>query len=123
MSKSYVIPFLPPSVNACYRSFRGRVCKSKSYHDYIDRLNEYLQDRDKEMIKGHVKINVCFYKKGARNYDLDNRLKSLIDSIKDILIEDDNMVIEIHCKKYSNCIADKTMLTITPMTDIVDNDD
>ena len=102
MSKSYVIPFLPPSVNSCYRSFRGRVCKSKSYTDYIN--------------KGPVKVEIAFYKKGARSYDLDNRfLKSLIDSIKDKLIEDDDMVVEIICKKFNMCVADKTMLIITPI--------
>jgi Holliday junction resolvase RusA-like endonuclease len=69
------------------------------------------------MIKGSVKIEIAFYKKGGRNYDLDNRLKSLIDSIKDILIEDDNMVVEINCKKFNNCLEDKTLLTITPAID------
>ena len=98
MSKTYVIPFLPPSVNSCYRSFRGRVCKSKSYTDYINRFDEYLKHREITIITGMVKIEILFYKKGARSYDLDNRLKSLIDSIKDILIEDDNMVVEINCK-------------------------
>ena len=114
MSTTYVIPFLPPSVNSCYRSFRGRVCKSKSYTDYINRFDEYLKGKDIKLIKGRVKIEITFYKKGARSYDLDNRLKSLIDSIKDILIEDDNMVVEINCKKFSNCLEDKTMLSITP---------
>jgi Holliday junction resolvase RusA-like endonuclease len=114
MSTTYVIPFLPPSVNSCYRSFRGRVCKSKSYTDYINRFDEYLKGKDIQLIKGRVKIEITFYKKGARSYDLDNRLKSLIDSIKDILIEDDNMVVEINCKKFSNCLEDKTMLSITP---------
>ena len=110
MSKSYVIPFLPPSVNSCYRSFRGRVCKSKSYTDYIQRFEEYLKGRDTEMIKGPVKVEIAFYKKGARSYDLDNRLKSLIDSIKDKLIEDDDMVVEMICKKINMFVADKTML-------------
>jgi Holliday junction resolvase RusA-like endonuclease len=117
MSTTYVIPFLPPSVNSCYRSFRGRVCKSKSYTDYINRFDEYLKGKDIQLIKGRVKIEITFYKKGARSYDLDNRLKSLIDSIKDILIEDDNMVVEINCKKFNNCLEDKTLLTITPAID------
>ena len=115
MSKSYVIPFLPPSVNSCYRSFRGRVCKSKSYTDYIQRFEEYLKGRDTEIIKGPVKVEIAFYKKGARSYDLDNRLKSLIDSIKDKLIEDDDMIVEILCKKINMCVADKTLLIITPI--------
>jgi Holliday junction resolvase RusA-like endonuclease len=119
MSQTYVIPFLPPSVNSCYRSFRGRVCKSKSYNDYIHRFDEYLKDRDIEIIKGSVKIEIVFYKKGCRNYDLDNRLKSLLDSIKDKLIEDDNMVVEINCKKFNNCLEDKTMLSITPVDDVL----
>lgn len=120
MSKTYVIPFLPPSVNSCYRSFRGRVCKSKSYNDYIHRFDEYLKGKDIRIIKGSVKIEITFYKKGARNYDLDNRLKSLLDSIKDLLIEDDNMVVEINCKKFNGCVEDKTLLIITPTDNIMD---
>lgn len=120
MSASYVIPFLPPSVNSCYRSFRGRVVKSKSYNDYIHRFDEYIKTKNIEIITGSVKVDVVFYKKGARSYDLDNRLKSLIDSIKDILIEDDNMIVEINCKKFNNCIEDKTLLIIARVDNTMD---
>lgn len=118
MSFSYVIPFLPPSVNSCYRSFKGRVCRSKSYNDYLNKFHEFLNARGSiEKINGRVKVEITFYKKGARSYDLDNRLKSLIDSIKDVLIEDDNMIVEINCKKFNNCVSDKTLLVIMPVVD------
>ena len=110
-----VIPFLPPSVNRCYRSYKSRVYKSKVYNDFITQMGEFLDDRDDGQIKGKVMIDVTFYKKDKRNFDLDNRLKSLLDCIEDKLIENDNYVCEIKCRKFNGCIEDKTLLIITSM--------
>ena len=89
MQMQIVIPFLPPSVNRCYRSYKSRVYKSKVYTDFITQMNEFLDSRMDEQIKGKVSIDVTFYKKNKRNFDLDSRLKSLLDSIQHRLIEND----------------------------------
>ena len=117
MQMQIVLPFLPPSVNRCYRSYKSRVYKSKVYNDFITQMGEFLDDRDDGQIKGKVMIDVTFYKKDKRNFDLDNRLKSLLDCIEDKLIENDNYVCEIKCRKFNGCIEDKTLLIITSMED------
>ena len=118
MQMQIVIPFLPPSVNRCYRSYKSRVYKSKVYTDYITQMNEFLDNRMDEQIKGKVTIDVTFYKKNKRNFDLDNRLKSLLDSIQHRLIENDDNVCEIKCRKFNGCVEDKTLLIITSMESI-----
>ena len=113
-----VTPFLPPSVNRCYRSYTSRVYISKVYNDFITQMNELLDNRMDEQMKGKVMIDVAFYKKNKRNFDLDNRLKSLLDSIQRRLIENDDNVCEIKCRKFNGCAEDKTLLIITSMESI-----
>ena len=110
-----VIPFLAPSVNRCYRTFNGKIYKSKEYNDYLKHMAEFLDKRtDILKITGKVKIDVTFYKANNRQFDLDNRLKSLIDSIQDKLIDNDNCVYEICCRKYNGCKENKMLLIISP---------
>jgi Holliday junction resolvase RusA-like endonuclease len=111
-----VFPFLPPSCNRCYRTYRDKVYKSKLYNDYIQTMKEFLANRnDLSQITGHVKLEITFYRKGMRQFDIDNRLKPLIDSIEHVLIEDDNNIQELVVRKHNNCLEDKTMMVITPI--------
>ena len=110
-----VVPFLAPSVNRCYRTSYGKFYKSREYTDYLKQMSEFLDNRT-DIVKtlGKVKIEVTFYKQNNRQYDLDNRLKSLLDSIQNKLIENDNCVYEILCRKHSGCSSDKMLLIISP---------
>jgi Holliday junction resolvase RusA-like endonuclease len=111
-----VFPFLPPSCNRCSRTYRDKVYKSKLYTDYIQTMKEFLANRnDLSQITGHVKLEITFYRKGMRQFDIDNRLKPLIDSIEHVLIEDDNNVQELLVRKHNNCLEDKTLMVITPI--------
>ena len=112
-----VFPFLPPSVNRCYRTYNNRVYKSKVYNDYLKQMSAFLDNRTDEKIEGRVSIDVTFYKKDNRRFDLDNRLKSLLDSIENQLIENDENVCEIRCRKFNGCLSDKTLLVITKVED------
>ena len=115
---SIVFPFLPPSMNRCYRTFRDKVYKSKLYTDYEKQMKTFLSDRDDLVdlkITGKVKLEITFYKKGGRQFDTDNRLKSFIDSIEHVLIEDDYNVHELVVRKHNHSIEDKTLLVITPI--------
>lgn len=111
-----IVPFLAPSVNRCFRTMHGKIYKSKEYNDYLNRMSEFLDSRT-DIVKtlGKVKIDVTFYKKNNRQFDLDNRLKSLLDSIQDRLIENDNCVYEICCRKYNKCLEDKMLIIISPL--------
>ena len=112
-SQTIVFPFLPPSTNRCFRTCRDRVYKSKLYIAYEQQMKDFIESRaDLEKITGPVKLDITFYKKGARQFDIDNRLKSFIDSFEHVLIEDDNNVKELSARKHNNCIEDKTVLVI-----------
>jgi Holliday junction resolvase RusA-like endonuclease len=115
---SIVFPFLPPSVNRCYRTTRDKVYKSKLYTDYEKQMKTFLSERMDLVdlkITGKVKLEITFYKKGARQFDIDNRLKSFIDSIEHVLIEDDNNVHELVVRKHNHSLENKTLLVITPI--------
>ena len=105
-------PFLPPSVNACYRSYRGKVCKSKLYREYEQKMKLYLSLQTFEIMEGDIKLDIDFYKKGNRKYDIDNRLKALFDTLEGTVFLNDNQITEIHVKKYNNALYDRTIVKI-----------
>ena len=107
-----MFPFLPPSMNRCYRTYHDKVYKSKLYTDYEKQMKTFLSERDDLKITGKVKLEITFYKKGGRQFDIDNRLKSFIASIKHILIEDDNNIHELNVSKFNHCLEGKTLLQL-----------
>jgi Holliday junction resolvase RusA-like endonuclease len=120
MSKQQIVvfPFLPPSANRCYRSTGNRVYKSKIYTQYEKQMNAFLETKPElEKILGNVKLHITFFKKDKRKYDIDNRLKSFLDSIENRLIENDNCVQQLSVRKYNSCSTDKTLLVITQLTE------
>ena len=80
--------------------------------DYEDELKLKLKrHQDKMFTTGiPVKLTCCFYRTKSqylpkretspfRKADLDNYLKSLLDSLNGILVADDSQICEIHAKK------------------------
>jgi Holliday junction resolvase RusA-like endonuclease len=109
----FEFPFLPPSVNACYRTFKGKVVKSAKLKAYEQEVLHYFDEQDDiSMMSGKLKLSVQFYMKGKRTIDLDNMLKALIDGLENILFENDRNIIEIHAVKYNNCNEIKTIVQL-----------
>lgn len=110
---NFELPFLPPSVNACYRTFKGKVVKSAKLKAYEQQILQYFDDRDDiTMMTGKLKLSVWFCLKGKRTIDLDNMLKALIDGLENILFENDRNIIEIRAVKYNNCDTVKTIVHV-----------
>ena len=108
-----IFPFLPTSVNQCYRSYKNRVYKSKPLRDFLKKVDDFFKTREKiECLKGNVSIHITFELKSSRKRDLDNLLKSLFDSLEGRLFENDNQIFEISCRKKHECLEDKTIITI-----------
>ena len=85
-----VLP-LPPSANHCYRSYRGRVIKSKKYQNW--QMVAALMAGRPEQLEGAVKITIVVApgKKWNHCRDLDNLIKPIIDLVKCTgVIPDDN---------------------------------
>ena len=108
------IPCLPPSVNSIYRSFRGRVCLSKTYKDFQTKMKDILEKRiDISPMTGPIALEVKFHISDRRKHDLDNLLKALIDTLQPICFADDNQIVSISAVKIMNCESSITLVKIT----------
>ena len=95
--------------NSYYRKFRNRIIIGEEGRKYKETI--HLLTHDKPQLLGPVGIELVFCFKDKRKRDLDNLHKCFIDSIKNRLIEDVDMVYELHLFKHigyeRNCIKVK----------------
>jgi crossover junction endodeoxyribonuclease RusA len=93
-----VLPF-PPSSNRYWRSFRGRVVKSKEARDYQQAVsclaNVGASNGPPTLLTGAVGLELNFYRPQRRG-DLDNRIKVLVDALQGIVYINDSQVSELH---------------------------
>ena len=117
MNVRYEIPFLPPSVNSCYRSYGKNVIKSTKLKEFEQKMIQYFdsQEEDINMFDGKLKLTVSFYLKGNRSIDLDNMLKALLDGCEGILFQNDKMIYEIHAEKFNNSSDFRTVVVLETM--------
>jgi len=126
MSKIIIeLPFLPPSVNSCYRSVGSRVYKSKRLREYENTMSEYFEifHKNFEMLKGGLSLDVAFNLKGKRSIDLDNMLKALIDGLEGRCFENDKMIMQIRARKINNCKEPHTSVTLCQLDSSSPSDD
>ena len=95
--KVYTIYLKPISINQAYSFTNKNMYMNKNAKEFKEKLYEIIKDEKK--IYGKVKLYVEFGFKDKRKRDIDNYLKLFIDSIKNILIEDDSEIISIVSKK------------------------
>ena len=109
----YEIPFLPPSVNSCYRTYRGKIIKSAGLREFEQEILQFFDNIENiTQLKGHIKLTVTFYLKGKRTIDLDNLLKALLDGLEGILYENDKMITVINARKFNNAESPKTIIEL-----------
>ena len=82
---------LPPSVNAYWRNFHGRTILSKAARDYKQTVKEHVLI-NKIPYFGNVRLQamITIFPRDKRSIDLDNRLKSLLDSLGNAGVFDDD---------------------------------
>ncbi len=86
----------PPSVNAVWRSNRGRVHRSKEYTDWIAvSYGLWMQQRGAQKlksIKGHYTLKIILNAPDNRQRDLDNLIKAPSDFLQSAgIIENDHL--------------------------------
>ena len=80
---------LPPSVNTYWRNFRGRTILSKGGRDYKLAVQEYVTvNKIPSFGDARLQAIITIFPRDRRKQDLDNRLKSLLDSLENAGIYD-----------------------------------
>jgi crossover junction endodeoxyribonuclease RusA len=82
---------LPPSVNAYWRNFHGRTILSKAAREYKQTVKEYVFiNKIPNFGDARLQAIITIFPKDRRKQDLDNRLKSLLDSLGNASVFDDD---------------------------------
>ena len=104
-----------PSNNTYYRKFRNIMTISEKGKKF---KKDFLQEINKLNIKkttGKVKVTIEFYFKDKRKRDLDNYFKCLLDCMKNVVIEDDELIYELNSKKFIGFGENKIKISIEEM--------
>jgi len=72
---------------------RTFVVPSKAYREYYDTAREALAKMDFPLVDTPVNISAKFYVDTKRRVDLDNLITALLDTIKGVVIPDDNQYV------------------------------
>lgn len=103
---------LPISVNAAYRTWRGRVLISAKGREFKKIICKKLTELNLTKIEGKIEMSIIYYFKDNRCRDIDNYQKVLIDCMKDILFEDDKMIYKLNLEKHIGCDNNKIIIYI-----------
>ena len=86
----------PVSVNQYYRAIvRGRICcsiLSKKGREFKERVANLVSDTEKQPTDKPVMVIIKIYPPTRRKFDVDNMLKSLLDSLIGIAYVDDEQI-------------------------------
>lgn len=104
---------MPPSVNSLwinkpngrYKSKRGKIFENLA----CDELKN--QFRYKPLTSG-LKVHIWLYFKDKRKRDIDNYNKAILDSMTEIVYEDDSQIEELNVKKLVGCGFDKVEIEV-----------
>jgi len=103
---------LPISVNAAYRTWRGRVLISAKGREFKQIICKKLTELNLTKIEGKIEMSIIYYFKDNRCRDIDNYQKVLIDCMKDILFEDDKMIYKLILEKHIGYGSNKIIIDI-----------
>ena len=103
---------MPISVNAAYRTWRGRVLISAKGREFKKIICQKLTELNLTKIEGKIEMSIIYYFKDNRCRDIDNYQKVLIDCMKDILFEDDKMIYKLNLEKHIGCTFNKIIIDI-----------
>jgi len=85
-----ILPW-PPSVNTYWRTFKGRMLLSKRGREYRDAVCEQVAEQVVEKFgQSRIEVSIEAYRPDNRRRDLDNILKSVLDSLAHAGVYDDD---------------------------------
>jgi crossover junction endodeoxyribonuclease RusA len=86
---------LPPSVNGLYRVFRGRTIVSKKCREYKRYIKGEIKrlELQNEQSTERLFVSIKLYAPNLRKYDVDNRVKVLMDALQasGLIVDDEQL--------------------------------
>ena len=104
----------PPSANTYYRTYRGRAVLSEAGRNYKIHVKTSWVLSGHSQLSGRLSVEVQLQAPTKRKYDIDNRIKPLLDALQDAgVFADDEAVDDIHVMrgpiiKRGMCVVDIT---------------
>ena len=86
---------LPPTVNHMYRGAKGWRYLTAETIEFQTRISALMRDecQIKEAFTGAVAVFITFYTNNKRRWDIDNRVKALLDCLEKAgIIQDDSQI-------------------------------
>lgn len=114
MKQTFILPW-PPSVNSIWRAYKGRNILSQPARIWNDTASKELIIQRPKRVFGPVTVTIELSPPTARSYDLDNRVKIILDLlVRNTVIQADNasIVQELTAKTGSGFTGAR--VTITP---------
>ncbi|MCI7403922.1 MAG: RusA family crossover junction endodeoxyribonuclease [Pyramidobacter sp.] len=112
------LSLLPPTVNHLYRSTRtGRRYKTERGRVWQEWAAFTFLAKRKKLIPydGYVALEVVFYSKDKRRWDVDNRIKALQDAlVLGKVIDDDKLIVDLHARRVFSKV-DETEVIVKAM--------
>ena len=109
----YILPIRALSYNAYYRIFRNRYITSNRGRQFkLDVKTFFDKIPNKRCHDCKIKMTIDFFFKTNRKTDTDNNMKSIIDACRGILYDDDDLIYEIHARKFIGQMRDEIHIEI-----------
>jgi Holliday junction resolvase RusA-like endonuclease len=117
------IPRLPLSVNKCFATHKGHRITTREYKAFMHEVERCLPDANPDWSGAYTRLSVdielysanWFTQKGVRKVDIDNFLKSCLDSIFKHYAFDDSAIFHLNVQKLGTEFGDKTIVKIAHM--------
>jgi len=92
-----ILPF-PPSANRYWRHARGRTFLSKEAREYRSQIVTMVHI---EPVQGQLVVRIDYYPSDKRRWDLDNRIKQLLDALQHAgVYHDDGQICDLHAVRH-----------------------
>lgn len=100
------LPF-PPSVNTYYRRGAHATYMSKQGREYKKAVADYIAESNTPKLgTARLCLEIVLWPKDKRKYDIDNRIKALIDSLQDAgVFDDDEQIDQINIFRGSGTVS------------------
>lgn len=90
MAQTFHLPW-PPTSNTMFGLSSSRRFPSERYVNWKNDAGKHLMMQRAKSIKGPVRVTIALRPPSKRKWDLDNRIKPLLDLlVSHLIIEDDN---------------------------------